>query len=502
MAGLRELVLKLSANTVSFRQDIGAAVKQVDLFASHVTRSMKSANGALVGFAAGAVSIYALKSSFDAVVDSLANLDDMAQKTGSSVENLGRLSKVAKVFGVEMESVDKALTELARGMTGVNEESSKTRTALEALGVSTDGLETRDTSEVFIEIAKALQQYQDGAGKAALVTDLFKKSGVDLLPFLNDVADNVDRFTGASSQAARDAAKFQDSLGMLTMRSGELQKSIARQVLPAVSDFTAALADVIESGEALSASPAIADWAEAAVSAASYVIDAFDGLQRTIKFVSKGIAVGIALITAANARERQAILDAFAEDEQKLLLSQLTGSSVRDRMAESRKQRENAVANPNAGNAGKGMLRYSSSSSDADKKLADQQKQIREAAIKALEDQANTEKEILASRNRLLDLYNNENLLSFRDYFSARKSAQEEFIRNTSALYDQEISALRKAQRASTDQGGRAELEVRINELLQKKVELQRQGSEDAAGAGGSPGVAWETLLQARWVDG
>jgi hypothetical protein len=126
------------------------------------------------------------------------------------------------------------------------------------------------------------------------------------------------------------------------------------------------------------------------------------------------------------------------------------------------------------------MLRYSSSSSDADKKLEDQQKQIREAAIKALEDQANTEKEILASRNRLLDLYNNENLLSFRDYFSARKSAQEEFIRKTSALYDQEISALRKAQRASTDQGGRAELEARINDLLQKKVELQRQGSEDA----------------------
>ena len=106
MAGLRELVLKLSANTVEFRKDMGAAVRDVALFSSQITRSMKSANVALTGFAAaavGALSIGALVSEVNRVTESLNTLQDMAEKTGSSVENLSRISKVVAAFGGDFQ---------------------------------------------------------------------------------------------------------------------------------------------------------------------------------------------------------------------------------------------------------------------------------------------------------------------------------------------------------------------------------------------------------------
>jgi hypothetical protein len=404
----------------------------------------------------------------------------MAQKTGSSVENLSRLSKVAKVFGGDMDQVNLALNNLARGMSGVDEESSKTKSALEALGISTKDIATRDTSEVFIEAAKALNQYQDGAAKAALVTDLFKKSGVELLPYLNDVADNVDRFHGASTQAAQDASKFQDSMRMLSMQSGELQKSIAKQVLPAFADFFAALSEVVDEEEKLGSSSAIVDWTEAAVQGATYAADAFDGLRRVIKATSESVAAGIAYLNAGSATGRKAISDAYGQRMDDLLNSQMAGERLRYKIDKARQQREAEAGNTSAANPDKKVLNYTSTSFAADKKAAELEKKLADAAIKTLEDQVNAEKSIFESRNRFLDLYNSENLLSFRDYFDARKNAQEEFVRNTTALYDQEIAALRKVQSTSKDEGNRAEAQAKINDLLQKKIELQRQASEDA----------------------
>lgn len=487
MAGLRELVLKLSANTVEFRKDLGSAVRDVGLFSAQMTRSMKSANAALTSFAvaaAGALSIGALVAEVNRVVEALNNLDDMAQKTGSSVENLSRLSKVVTAFGGDFQSVNLALNNLAKGMTGVDEESSKVRHALEALGISTKDLASKDPSQLFIEIAKVLQGYKDGAGKAALVTDLFKKGAVDLLPYLNDVADNVDNFGGTSASAAAQAVKFQDALGVLKVRSDEFHEALVVGALPAMTDFVTALGAVLKESDKLGSDTTLAFWADAAIEAFNSVANAADGAWRTIKIVGKGFAADFAKLTAGSSQERQAIENLHNQDIEGLLSEKLVGTRIRDKMAEQRKARQTNAEQPGATtstggkNDGRAVLNYKGL--DSQKQAQELQKKLSEQAVKDLDLQVSQEKDLLASRNRFLDLYNGDNLLSLKDYYAARKAAQQENVNTTTALYDKEIAVLEKYKRATSDQGQRAETQSKIDDIKLKKADLQKQASEDA----------------------
>ncbi|HEY0063153.1 MAG TPA: hypothetical protein VGC21_13610 [Telluria sp.] len=210
--------------------------------------------GALVSFAAGlasAVSIGAFVSSISESITALADLDDMAQKTGSSVETLSRLQKVALVTGQDFGPVSDAVTKLARGMGGLDEDSNKVVSALKRLGVSSKDAagNLRDPSEVLIDISQAFQKYADGAGKTAVANDLIKGSGADLLPFLNDVAERVREFSGSSAAAAKSASAFKDNMAQLKLRVAEMGLSFAENLLPSLVKFSEYIKELVDSGK-------------------------------------------------------------------------------------------------------------------------------------------------------------------------------------------------------------------------------------------------------------
>ncbi len=206
--------------------------------------------GALASFAAGlagAVSIGAFVASVSAAIDGLADLDDMAQKTGSSVESLSRLQKVAAVAGQDFGAVDSAVSKLAKSMGGLDEDSNKAVGALKRLGISTKDLATQDPSEVLVKAAKALQNYSDGANKTALINDLLGKSGADLLPYLNDLAEGYDKYNGSTSASAAAASAFGDNMGALRVRIGELGTVVAANLLPSLVKFSEYVKELAES---------------------------------------------------------------------------------------------------------------------------------------------------------------------------------------------------------------------------------------------------------------
>jgi len=179
-------------------------------------------------------------------INDLAELDDLTQKTGASIESLSKIQKVAAVFGPNMEDVGGALTKLAKGMATVDDESNKTHKALTALGISSKDAsgKLRDPGVVLVDLAKKLQNYNDGAGKTALITDAIGKSGADLLPFLNDLAENYENVTSISGEATTSAASFQDQLGWLKLGFKELFTTVAVDALPALKDLAGTFLDV------------------------------------------------------------------------------------------------------------------------------------------------------------------------------------------------------------------------------------------------------------------
>ncbi|HEX8603403.1 MAG TPA: DUF4214 domain-containing protein [Pseudoduganella sp.] len=119
----------------------------------------------------------------------------------------------------------------------------------------------RDPAEVFIDISKNLQDYEDGAAKAALVTDALGKSGTDLMPFLNDAAGSIDNFKARTQEAVDQAARFQDQTGELRGRMRGLATDITTGTLPAVNDLLGAFIDTAKGADGLLEKD-VSSWAD------------------------------------------------------------------------------------------------------------------------------------------------------------------------------------------------------------------------------------------------
>lgn len=265
MSALGSLVVRLALEYAEYTKGLDKSSQEALKFGKNVQTSFDNATSStkefFIGVASGAVAAGAAFVSVRTAIDGLTNsidtlekLDEMAQKTGSSVENLSRIQKTVQAFGGDFNAVDGALSKLAKGMATVDSDTSKANNALKALGISSRDAagNLRDPSEVMIDVAKRLQNYSDGAGKAALVTDLFGKSGADMLPVLNDMADNVDRFAGVSAEAAAQATAFKDQMGLLNVATTDLYQSVASDLLPVLAGITKSMADATKQGGLLS----------------------------------------------------------------------------------------------------------------------------------------------------------------------------------------------------------------------------------------------------------
>jgi len=255
MSALGKLVVSLALENAQFTKGLDKSSQEALTFAKKsqdavdkAERAIKgsmsniatSALGAVAAFASVSSVINGLKSS----INVLGQLDDMAQKTGSSVENLSKLQKVAVQFGQDFNVIDVKLSKFARGLAGIDDEGGKTAQALKAIGISQEFVKANDPSAVMVEVAKRLQGYQDGASKAALATDLFGKAGVELLPFLNDAAGSMDKFQGVSDEAAARAAKLQDDIGGLKVKFQELFDTLTIGIIPSLDAFISRLNQV------------------------------------------------------------------------------------------------------------------------------------------------------------------------------------------------------------------------------------------------------------------
>lgn len=231
------ITVDLLAKTGSFETDLNRAARLSEQRSKEIAKNFSDIGTAVGLGVAGAVT--ALAAVGTQAVDQLATLDDLTQKTGASVERLSQIQQTATAFGQDFGEIDSAISRLAKGMATVDSETNKTQKALAALGLSARdaGGALKDPAELLVQVSKALQQYEDGAAKAALVTDLFGKSGANLLPFLNDLSENVDTFTGASKEAAAEAAAFQDRLNRMKAEFQALSQSITADILPSLNKF-------------------------------------------------------------------------------------------------------------------------------------------------------------------------------------------------------------------------------------------------------------------------
>jgi len=320
MSTLGRLVVSLEANIARFTSDMERASQVTERAANKISGAVDFAGKAL-GALGVALSVVLHVSELNRAVDSLAELDDMAQKTGASVEVLSQLSKVAAFTNTDLGAMDGVVTKLAKNLAAVDEEGNKTAKALSAIGISSQDIKDQDPAQVFIQITRKLQDYEDGANKVALVTDLMGKSAADLLPYMNDVAESVDDFVGDTAEAAAAAAAYQDELGRMKVKYDEIAGSLVIALLPATSDFVSILSEVVRGANEVTASD-VDTWADDVAVGLARVVDVAALIPRMLKTVSssfKAVAADIVFVGSASIQLRpDSIAKALAKGQNPL----------------------------------------------------------------------------------------------------------------------------------------------------------------------------------------
>ncbi|NGZ86407.1 DUF4214 domain-containing protein [Duganella aceris] len=258
------------------------SLQNISALGGSTARVMAGIAGTVAAASAAYLSFAGIINGVSQSIDRLAQLDDSAQKTGSSVvDSLSKLQKVAMMTNVEFGNVDKAVFNLAKTLGAAGDESNAARKALSDLGISAKDIQGEDTAATFIRIAKSLQNYEDGAGKSAVMNTLFKKSAEELMPYMNDVAESVDKFSGRTQQAATQASGFQDAMGLMKVRTAEMYDVLTDSLLPALAAFTGRLLDsdgaisrLSGRVDALGKSGELRKWAEDIADSVGYIVNA------------------------------------------------------------------------------------------------------------------------------------------------------------------------------------------------------------------------------------
>lgn len=212
--------------------------------------------GAAALTAAGAVIGIAIHAS-----EAAARMHELAQITGVSVQELSGLSIVAKVVGVDVDTLAKGLERMDKSALSAAQGSSKTAGGWKTLGISvTDASgKLKSTTELFTELSAKFSTMEDGATKTGLAMQLLGKAGANLIPVLNQGPEAIKYWidygtkVGAvlTGPAAEGAHNFQQQLDKLGLISTGVQNKLQAALLPAISHVVDAFTTFAEKGTAI-----------------------------------------------------------------------------------------------------------------------------------------------------------------------------------------------------------------------------------------------------------
>lgn len=183
----------------------------------------------------------------------------LRKETGISAENLSELRYVAASTGTTFEALTKGFKNISTAVHEAEQGNPKATKAFAELGISVDDLRAKgdDMLGVLRMVADKFHELPAGIDRNALATELFKKSGQDLIPVLDSLSDSLEE---AKSRAAiftdEDIQKMKEmheSVNDLTAEWQKFELTITSKVAPSLSAFFQELSTGHATRDALSA---------------------------------------------------------------------------------------------------------------------------------------------------------------------------------------------------------------------------------------------------------
>lgn len=247
------LTIEMAANVVRIQQDMDRIRQTVDGTMAKVQKAASMA-GAALGALGIAMSVDAFARWIKGAINMADQANEMSQKIGVAVKDLGGLQLAFQQGGVDADGMQKALAKLSVGILDGN-------TALKAMGIATRNADgsLMSTRDVIAQVADQFAGYQDGVAKTALAVELFGRSGADLIPVLNGGSAAFAEFDDwakrlgitLSEETAQAADKFNDTLELLQMGSQGIAMGIAAGLLPTLQSLAGEFLTIMSDGQNL-----------------------------------------------------------------------------------------------------------------------------------------------------------------------------------------------------------------------------------------------------------
>lgn len=174
-----------------------------------------------------------------------AALDDIHDTTGDNVTTLDAMARVARASGQELEQMGSALGKFARNLNAADDEGKAAAQAIGAIGLNVQELRAMKPADAMLEVANALNKFEDGAAKVAVAEALMGKEGRQQLPFLKDLAEAGALQGKVTAEQAAQAERLEKEWRKLKMAMADSKDFIATGVIPVMADLSAQMREGI-----------------------------------------------------------------------------------------------------------------------------------------------------------------------------------------------------------------------------------------------------------------
>lgn len=176
-------------------------------------------------------------------------LIDLNAKTNLSIETLSVLKANTAQTDASFHSISNSLVIFQKNIAKAAEGNSELSARFRAMGVDLKG----GVEPALKQTLAALNSYADGAAKTKLATDLFGRSGAEILVVLKQMGGDLDKATEAarrlglvvSTEDAKAADDFNDQMKQLHQTMQGFTFALGKSLLPELNNMAKSVSDVV-----------------------------------------------------------------------------------------------------------------------------------------------------------------------------------------------------------------------------------------------------------------
>jgi len=211
------------------------------------TTSLGANFAKLGGMLAGALSAGAIVSKVTEAAKAAIEFGDEMQKaaarTGLAAGQFALLADAAKMSDIGVDTLSRSLGKMQLAISEAGSGVTAQVQALNALGLSFEGLRQQATDVQFLQIADQISKLEAPADRTRAAVELFGKSGADLLPFfeqgakgIRQATDEITRMGGAmSDEQIKKLADADDAVKRLSQSWQIFARALTSEVAPALT---------------------------------------------------------------------------------------------------------------------------------------------------------------------------------------------------------------------------------------------------------------------------